>query len=80
MGGKVILVGDAVAGCRPHTTAGTTQAAMHALLLGKVFGEGTMGLDEWEELVLGYARKVQEIGARMGNLSQFGEHPMNDDE
>jgi 2-polyprenyl-6-methoxyphenol hydroxylase-like FAD-dependent oxidoreductase len=39
MDGKVILVGDTVSGLRPHTGAGTAQAAMSALLLKKVFGK-----------------------------------------
>jgi hypothetical protein len=33
MGGKVLLIGDALAGFRPHTVASTSQTAYDALLL-----------------------------------------------
>ncbi|KAH9217106.1 hypothetical protein DL95DRAFT_459622 [Leptodontidium sp. 2 PMI_412] len=49
---KVLLGGGALAGLRPHTTAGTAQAAMHALMLNKAFGSGEMSLGEWEMKVL----------------------------
>jgi 2-polyprenyl-6-methoxyphenol hydroxylase-like FAD-dependent oxidoreductase len=50
MDGKVLLMGDAAAGLRPHTTAGGSQAAMHALLLKKVFEkDNSMNLEQWEE-------------------------------
>lgn len=46
MGGKVLQVDDGVAGLRPHTTVGTTQVAMHALLLKKLLRrEPSMGLE-----------------------------------
>jgi 2-polyprenyl-6-methoxyphenol hydroxylase-like FAD-dependent oxidoreductase len=51
--GKVMLVGDAVAGLRPHTTAGTNQAALHALVLKKVFEKGSaMSVVRWEQKIL----------------------------
>jgi 2-polyprenyl-6-methoxyphenol hydroxylase-like FAD-dependent oxidoreductase len=53
MNGKVLLVGDAAAGLRPHVAAGTTQAAMHSLLLGRVFAKNDfMSLAEWEKMTL----------------------------
>ncbi|KAH7346889.1 monooxygenase [Rhexocercosporidium sp. MPI-PUGE-AT-0058] len=75
MGGKVLLVGDALAGLRTHTTAGTSQAAMHALMLKKVFGSGEMSLGEWEGKVLEWAAWVQELGVQIGTTAQFGDHP-----
>jgi 2-polyprenyl-6-methoxyphenol hydroxylase-like FAD-dependent oxidoreductase len=79
MNGKVLLIGDAVAGLRPHTTAGCSQSAMNALLLKEVFGkDGGMSIEEWEKTTLGWATLAQKMGMQMGNLSQFGDHPMAD--
>jgi len=79
MNGEVVLLGDAVAGLRPHTIAGTSQAALHALLLKKVFGEEKeIGIEEWGKLVLEWSTKAQMMGVQLGNLSQFGEHPLAD--
>jgi hypothetical protein len=45
--GKVLLIRDAIAGVRPHTGAGTAQAAMHTFLLKKVFEEeGSISVKE----------------------------------
>lgn len=56
MDGKVLLVGDAVAGIRPHATCGAIQAALHALLLRDVFQDKpTMTVDEWGESLSGGA-------------------------
>jgi len=44
MGGKVLLIGNALAGFRPYTVASTSQAAYDALLLaGLVSGKITHG-------------------------------------
>ena len=75
MDGKVILVGDAVAGFRPHTAASTSQAAYDALLLERMT-KGEMKLQEWEEEIMAYARKVQRHGVELGEKSQFGRHPL----
>ncbi|KUJ06553.1 FAD/NAD(P)-binding domain-containing protein [Mollisia scopiformis] len=74
--GKLLLVGDAVAGFRPHTAASTSQAAYHALLLeGKMKGEMTSEnmLDE----MMDYARHMVAAGQQMGNRSQFGDAGIN---
>ena len=78
MNGKVLLMGDALAGLRTHTASGTSQAAMHALMLEKVFESGEIELGEWDEKVLEWAAWVQKMGVQMGNLAQFGEHPQAD--
>jgi hypothetical protein len=78
MEGKVVLLGDALAGLRPHSTAGTSQAVMHALLLKKVF-DGSMSIEEWEKKSLSLSTLSQTIGVQMGTLSQFGQHPQADD-
>jgi len=79
MNGKVFLAGDAIGGLRPHTTAGSSQAAMNALLLRRVFEkDGGMSVEEWEKAVVGWALLAYNVGVQMGNLSQFGNHPMAD--
>ncbi len=78
MDGKVVLVGDALAGLRPHTAASTSQAAMNALMLEEVF-EGRMELEEWERRTGEWARWMSERGREMGDMSQFGRHPLADD-
>lgn len=75
MNGKVVLVGDSVAGFRPHTAASTSQAALDALLLEKVMKD-EMGLDEWETETMAYAKRVQRHGVELGERSQFGRHPL----
>lgn len=76
MNGKVLLIGDALAGFRLHTTAGATQAALYALMLGRVFGDKTMSIEELEKNVLTWGKIVYEVGVNLGNLSQFGDDPM----
>ena len=79
MNKKVLLVGDSIGGLRPHTTAGCSQAAMNALLLKRVFEkDGGMSTEEWEKAVVGWATLAHNFGVQMGNLSQFGDHPMAD--
>ncbi|KAF2485680.1 hypothetical protein BDY17DRAFT_247586 [Neohortaea acidophila] len=75
MGGKVLLVGDALAGFRPHTAASTGQAAFDALRLGE-WMMGGMERESYNEQVVAYAREVQALGVRLGERSQFGRHPL----
>jgi 2-polyprenyl-6-methoxyphenol hydroxylase-like FAD-dependent oxidoreductase len=80
-GGRVLLVGDALAGFRPHTAASTGQAALDAMSLAEAIGrvldgEGMGALDEWEKTVMEYARRMQGHGVRLGQRSQFGTHPL----
>jgi 2-polyprenyl-6-methoxyphenol hydroxylase-like FAD-dependent oxidoreductase len=66
MNGNVFLVGDAVATLRPHTSAGTSQAAMNALFLKKVFDkEGGMSIEEWEKTTVGWATFAQRLGVQI---------------
>lgn len=76
LGGKAVLIGDALSGFRPHTAASTNQAALHALLLEKVF-KGEMEWDEYEEKFMQHAKFWQDRGVMLGQRSQFGEHPMS---
>ncbi|KAJ9646915.1 hypothetical protein H2204_000607 [Knufia peltigerae] len=75
LNGKALIVGDALAGFRPHTAASTSQAAFHALMLEKVFGE-EIDWDEYDEQVLNFAWSWQRRGVMLGNRSQFGHHPL----
>lgn len=70
MDGKLLLVGDAVAGFRPHTAASTNQAAYYALLLEKMF-KGEIEMGDAQEVIMEYAQYMSEAGKRMGNRSQF---------
>lgn len=76
--GRVVLLGDSIAGFRPHTAASTSQAAMNSLLLEALMKKtgGVLGKREaaiYEENSLAYATQLSEHGIRLGNRSQFGE-------
>jgi len=70
MAGKTLLVGDAVAGFRPHTAASTSQAAYDAILLSEAL-IGNISWDSMEEEMMDHARHLSHAGIRMGNRSQF---------
>ena len=74
LGGRVQLVGDALAGFRPHTAASTGQAAFDALMLGQLLG-GEVSKNEYDNKVMDFARTVQRHGVNLGERSQFGHHP-----
>ena len=78
LNGKAVLVGDALAGFRPHTAASTSQAAFHALMLERVF-KGEIDWAPFEKDVLDFAWSWQRRGVMLGNRSQFGHHPFADD-
>ncbi|KAK4166288.1 hypothetical protein QBC43DRAFT_314381 [Cladorrhinum sp. PSN259] len=67
--GKVILIGDALAGFRPHTVASTAQAAYDAMLYAD-FIAGKISHEEWKRHSMGYARFIQHRGVVMGDRSQ----------
>lgn len=76
--GQVVLLGDSIAGFRPHTAASTSQAAMNSLLLetlmkktGGLLGKREAGI--YEQNSLSYAQQLSQHGIRLGNRSQFGE-------
>ncbi|KAH0143140.1 hypothetical protein KCU67_g13708, partial [Aureobasidium melanogenum] len=73
--GKLLLVGDGLAGFRPHTAASTSQAAFDALTLGEWL-EGTLDRDQYNRRVLQYAAETQRHGVELGERSQFGRHPL----
>ena len=71
LNGKVLLVGDALASFRPHAALSTNQAALNALLLGKVM-KGDMALSEWERAVLRYANVSAGRSRAIGTYFQSG--------
>ncbi|KAL1605235.1 hypothetical protein SLS60_004779 [Paraconiothyrium brasiliense] len=73
--GKVILLGDALAGFRPHTVASTSQAAFDAMILSDMLS-GKVHRTEWKKQTLGYARTIQSRGVDMGNRSQHQDLPL----
>ena len=73
--GKVLLIGDALAGFRPHTAASTSQAAFDAMRLEELVS-GQIGLAEWESETMQYATHMQRRGVEMGQRSQFAHHPL----
>ncbi|KAI8932903.1 hypothetical protein NX059_010380 [Plenodomus lindquistii] len=81
-GGRVLLVGDALAGFRPHIARSTNQAALDALALAEAIGRildgrGEGALEKWEKEVLAYARETQRKSVELGERSQFGRHPLS---
>lgn len=74
--GRVLLVGDALAGFRPHTAASTGQAAFDALRLGE-WMRAEIGREEYDGQVMEFARRMQAHGVMLGERSQFGRHPLD---
>ena len=77
LGGKVVLIGDALAAFRPHTVASTSQAAFDAMLLADML-EGKISPEEWKTQTLAYARTIQKRGVDMGNRSQHEDLPLEE--
>ncbi|KAI0201359.1 hypothetical protein F4808DRAFT_450301 [Astrocystis sublimbata] len=77
MDGRVVLIGDALAGFRPHTVASTSQAAFDAMVFAD-YVDGKVSREEWKRQTLGFARYVQKRGVEMGEHSQFMELPLGD--
>lgn len=70
LGDKVVLVGDALAGFRPHTVASTSQAAFDVMSLVDWL-DGKIERKQFVKQVMEYARDIQAKGVRIGNRSQF---------
>jgi 2-polyprenyl-6-methoxyphenol hydroxylase-like FAD-dependent oxidoreductase len=75
--GRVILVGDALAGFRPHTVASTSQACFDAMILADMI-EGKIGRRYWKTQTLGFARTIQARGVSLGERSQQEELPLSE--
>ena len=70
MDGRVLLIGDALAGFRPHTVASTSQAAYDAMVLADLVS-GKITHDEYVQQTMQFARLLQDRGVKMGTRSQF---------
>jgi 2-polyprenyl-6-methoxyphenol hydroxylase-like FAD-dependent oxidoreductase len=75
--GRVLLIGDALAGFRPHTVASTSQACFDAMKLADMI-EGRISREEWKKETLGFARTLQARGVKMGERSQHWDLPLNE--
>lgn len=75
--GKVILLGDALAGFRPHTVASTSQAAFDAMILADML-RGDVSRAEWKKQSMAYARTIQKRGVDMGERSQHQNLPLEE--
>ncbi|KAI1153853.1 hypothetical protein F4825DRAFT_413540 [Nemania diffusa] len=76
-GGKVVLIGDALAGFRPHTVASTSQAAFDAMIFADYI-DGKVTREDWKRQTLGFARYIQKRGVEMGEHSQHMDLPLED--
>ncbi|KAF2819293.1 monooxygenase [Ophiobolus disseminans] len=77
MNGRVILIGDALAGFRPHTVASTSQACFDAMILADMI-EGKVSRKDWKEQTLGFARTIHKRGVDMGERSQHQDLPLEE--
>jgi hypothetical protein len=66
--GALLLIGDALAQFWPAVGSSTNQAALDALLVLK----GEMGLDQWEEQVMGYADLMRLRSIAFGSFYMGG--------
>ncbi|KAI1293178.1 hypothetical protein F5Y03DRAFT_334444 [Xylaria venustula] len=76
-GGKVVLIGDALAGFRPHTVASTSQAAFDAMIFADYIA-GKVSREDWKKQTLGFARYIQKRGVDMGRHSQHMDLPLEE--
>ena len=75
--GKVVLVGDALAGFRPHTVASTSQAAYDVMKLIEYLN-GEIDHAEFVRQTMEYAMLIQHRGKFIGDRSQFETLPLED--
>jgi len=74
---KLVLVGDALAGFRPHTVASTSQAAFDVMCLVDWL-DGKIGRQEFVRRTMQFARTIQDMGVRIGDRSQFEDLPVEE--
>ena len=75
--GRAALVGDAGCILRPHTAAGTTQAAVDAWALARCLEESghrvAPALERYDSAMRGLAAELVRVGKDIGTRSQFPE-------
>ncbi|KAM7184267.1 hypothetical protein V8F33_013081 [Rhypophila sp. PSN 637] len=69
--GRVLLIGDGLSLYRPHTAFSGTQAAFHALMVERYLS-GEVGLDDYEDKVVRYARLHWSQARMWGCFYQHG--------
>ena len=69
--GRILFVGDALVAFRPHVACSTNQAALDAILVGKLVN-GEMQLSSWETRVMEYAHLTRLRSITWGSWYQFG--------
>lgn len=67
LGGKVLLVGDAVGGQRPHTASAFLQATFHGILVRQLLDD-KISLDEWSAETLHISKILVEGGKELGKI------------
>lgn len=67
--GRVVLIGDALAGQRPHTASSCAQCTFHALLLAS-YVEGRISLDEMSKVAKDYSGILIDAGKQLGTYTQ----------
>lgn len=77
LNGKVVLIGDALAGFRPHTVASTSQAAFDAMIFADYI-DGKVSREQWKKETMGFARYIQKRGVDMGKRSQHQNLPLEE--
>lgn len=77
MADKLVLVGDALAGFRPHTVASTSQAAFDVMSLVDWL-DGSISRADFVVQAMKYARLMQQRGVYIGDRSQFAELPVEE--
>lgn len=77
MGDKVVLIGDALAGFRPHTVASTSQAAFNVMSLVDWL-DGKIDRKQFVKQTMQFAREIQAMGVRIGDRSQFEKLPVEE--
>ncbi|KAK6070147.1 salicylate hydroxylase (FAD binding domain-containing protein) [Seiridium cupressi] len=77
MNGKLVLIGDSLAGFRPHTVASTSQAAFDAMIFADYI-QGKVSKEKWKKETMGFARFIQKRGVDMGNHSQRQDLPLKE--
>lgn len=69
MDGKVVLIGDAVAGQRPHTASSCTQCCFHAILV-TAWVEGLISTDQMSKEAREYSNILIDAGKQLGVYTQ----------
>lgn len=73
MDDKVLFIGDAVSGSRPHIAAACSQCVYHAEMT-RMYVDGEISSEEWRDKTLNFATELNNAGKELGALSQKEVH------